>query len=82
MASAAAIWRPEPIPPAASTGRGATASMTSGHRTRLPIVAGVAATLGALAHDEVEPGLLVVQRVLDRPGQCPDHATRLLDQRR
>jgi len=36
IAIAAAIWRPEPIPPAASTGVGATASMTSGHSTMLP----------------------------------------------
>jgi len=36
MASAAAIWRPVPIPPAASTGLGATASITSGQSTMLP----------------------------------------------
>ena len=33
---AAAIWRPEPTPPAASTGSGATASITSGHSTMEP----------------------------------------------
>ena len=33
---AAAIWRPLPTPPAASTGMGATASTTSGHSTMLP----------------------------------------------
>ena len=36
-ASAAAIWRPEPMPPAASTGVGATASITSGHSTIEPM---------------------------------------------
>jgi len=35
--SAAAICRPSPMPPAASTGIGATASITCGHSTRLPI---------------------------------------------
>ena len=33
MTMAAAICRPDPTPPAASTGVGATASITSGHRT-------------------------------------------------
>ena len=32
-AMAAAIWRPDAIPPAASTGAGATASTTSGTST-------------------------------------------------
>src|ERR1700722_18336094 len=36
MTMAAAIWRPDPTPPAAGTGMGATASMTSGHRTIEP----------------------------------------------
>ena len=36
MTMAAAIWRPEPMPPAASTGSGATASITSGHSTMDP----------------------------------------------
>src|SRR6266851_3234575 len=36
-ARAAAIWRPEAIPPAASTGVGATASTTSGTRTIVAI---------------------------------------------
>ena len=37
-ASAAAIWRPQPIPPAASTGtRGPTASTISGISTMLAI---------------------------------------------
>jgi len=36
-ASAAAICRPQPIPPAARTGVGATASTTSGMRTMVPI---------------------------------------------
>ena len=36
MTIAAAIRRPLPTPPAASTGVGATASMTSGHSTMLP----------------------------------------------
>ena len=36
MTMAAAIWRPDPTPPAASTGRGATASITSGHSTMEP----------------------------------------------
>ena len=33
MASADATWRPFPIPPAASTGKGEMASMTCGHST-------------------------------------------------
>jgi hypothetical protein len=37
IASAAATCRPVPMPPAASTGVGATASITSGHSTTLPI---------------------------------------------
>ena len=37
IASAAAIWLPLPMPPAASTGVGATASMTCGQSTMLPI---------------------------------------------
>ena len=36
-ASAAAICRPVPTPPAASTGVGATASITSGQSTMLPM---------------------------------------------
>ena len=40
---------------------------------------GVAAALGALADDEVEAGLLVVQRMLDRAGQGADEAARGLD---
>jgi hypothetical protein len=36
-AIAAAIWRPVPMPPAASTGTGAIASTTSGMRTMLAI---------------------------------------------
>src|SRR3546814_8278995 len=37
-AMAAATWRPLPIPPAASTGVGATASTTSGTRDRKSVV--------------------------------------------
>ncbi len=44
MTMAAAIWRPEPMPPAASTGNGATASITSGQHDRSH-VAGMAPTL-------------------------------------
>ena len=36
MASAAAIWPPLPIPPAASTGTGATSLTTCGHSTIEP----------------------------------------------
>ena len=37
IARAAAIWRPLPTPPAASTGTGATASITCGQSTMLAI---------------------------------------------
>ena len=54
MASAAAIWRPEPMPPAASTGVGDTASTTSGHSTIAADLAGVPPALGALGDDDVD----------------------------
>ncbi len=64
-ASDAAIWRPEPMPPAPSTGTsGPTASTMSGCSTIAGDLAGVAAGLVALGHDDVDAVAHVRQRVL------------------
>ncbi len=55
MTMASAICLPEPTPPAARTGVGATASITSGHNTMEPDIAGVAPAFAALADDDVTP---------------------------
>ena len=55
-ASAAASWRPRAMPPAASTGIGATASTTSGTSTMVAISPVWPAGLGALGDDDVGAG--------------------------
>ena len=82
-ASAAAIWRPRPMPPAASTGTsGPTASTTSGTSTIVEIVAAVATGLGALGDDHVDALRDLPFRVLAVADQSADEdaaLVRLLD---
>ena len=54
---AAAICRPEPMPPAASTGMGRHGVDHLGPQHDAADVAGVAAALAALADDDVDPGV-------------------------
>ena len=62
------------MPPAASTGVGATASMICGHSTIEPDLAGVAAALGALRDDDVHTVLLVLHGLLDLAAQRRDQS--------
>jgi WS/DGAT/MGAT family acyltransferase len=67
------------MPPAASTGVGATASITWGHSTIAADLAGVAAALGALGDDDVDAGLLVLEGAGRRAAQRGDQAAGLVD---
>ena len=85
IASAAAICRPLPMPPAASTG--ARRDRIDRPRATAPSsdLAGVAARLGALGDDDVDAGLDLLLRVVRVAGERGDlHAAvvRLLDRRR
>ncbi len=66
------------MPPAASTGIGATASTTSGHSTMLPTSPVWPPPFGSLAHDEVEASRLVIESMLYRAGQGPDQTPAVL----
>ncbi len=71
-ASAAATWRPSAMPPAASTGVGATASTTCGHQDHRADLPGVPTGLGALGDDQVDAGGLLALGVDDGPDEAGD----------
>ena len=73
-ASAAAICSPVPMPPAASTGVGATAVDDLGPEHDRADLAGVAAALAALGDDDVDAGFLVLQGLVRRAAERGDRA--------
>ena len=79
MASAAAICRPVPMPPAASTGVGADGVDHLGPQHDRADLAGVAAALGALGDDDVDAGVLVLRGLVGRAAQRGDEPARRVD---
>ena len=79
IASAAAICRPVPMPPAASTGVGATASITSGQSTTLPISPVWPPPSVPCAMMMSMPAALCAQRLLGRAAQRGDEPAGVVD---